>query len=139
MRIQQAQMKILKQMTWTQRQKYQTKPHRQDHLDEWGWLNVEQMADNSTIQLARKAALNQTSAGINAMFNYRETKNARKENKNRIETISTKKRNNLNILDRGRNKHNRLPPELRDRATKPHKYKKMMKAFMKTQNKLQKH
>ena len=97
------------------------------------------MANNSTIQLARKAALNQASSGINAMFEYRENNNTRKENKNRIETVSTKKRNNLNILDRGRNKHNCLPPELRDRATKPHKHKKMMKTYMVTKNRLQKH
>ena len=52
------------------RQKPQDKPNRQDQLDDWGWLNIEQIANNATVQSARQAALNQSSSRINAIFNY---------------------------------------------------------------------
>ena len=100
---------------------------------------MEQLAVNATIQMVRQAAVNKSSKGINEMFAYRGARTTRRDNRYRIESENTYKRGKRNLLNRGKNQYNSLPPELRDMSLKTHSHKKQMKKHMKTLYRLEKH
>ena len=91
---------------------------------------MEQLAVNATIQMVRQAAVNKSSKGINEMFAYRGARTTRRDNRYRIESENTYKRGKRNLLNRGKNQYNSLPPELRDMSLKTHSHKKLIKKRM---------
>ena len=68
-KVQTAQIKAARQLTWTKGAHNVQKSHRQDLLTSLGWMNIDQILNQATIQLVKKAATNQSSAAINRMYN----------------------------------------------------------------------
>ena len=111
-KVQTAQIKAARQLTWTKGAHNVQKSHRQDLLTSLGWMNIDQILNQATIQLVKKAATNQSSAAINRMFNMHDGTTKRPKYKCLIFTADTKKRNAHNILDIGKAAFNQLAPEL---------------------------
>ena len=125
-KIQVAQTKAAKQLLWCGRTKKNQITHRQETLDKAGWMNVQQLTNSATINLIRKAANNESSTGINSMFNYNSNNNIRPNMRNKIKTEPTTRRRTPNILERGTQLFNQLPNELRERMSN-HKFKSKLK------------
>ena len=125
-KIQVAQTKAAKQLLWSGRTKKNQITHRQETLDKAGWMNVQQLTNSATINLIRKAANNESSTGINSMFNYNSNNNIRPNMRNKIKTEPTTRRRTPNILERGTQLFNQLPNELRERMSN-HKFKSKLK------------
>ena len=113
-KIQKAQTRVLRQITWSRRIKFNQKQHRQALFTDWGWMNTKQLTQNATNQVVRKAVRNQSTSEINQMFHFNDQSKSRIKNSSQIKTENTNKRHSPNLLDIGRNGYNNLPLHLRD-------------------------
>ena len=135
-KIQVAQTKAARQILWCGRTKKDKITHRQDSLDQVGWLNVQQLLDMATINLVKKASKNESSTGINSMFSCNNNNNNKRTNEqNKVRTESTTKRKTTNILERGSSLFNSLPNNLRTKMS-THKFKFELKNHIKEHNHL---
>ena len=138
-KVQKAQTRALRQISWTARTNYGAKPHRQQMFSKWWWLNTQQLLERATIQLVIKARNNKSSDGINQMFTTNDSSRQRPANRHKIQTINTRKRNTRNILDKGRNSFNHLPLYLREPNLKPLQHKKELKKHIELRHLLPEH
>ena len=129
-KIQKAQTRVLRQITWSRRIKFNQKQHRQALFTDWGWMNTKQLTQNATNQVVRKAVRNQSTSEINQMFHFNDQSKSRIKNSSQIKTENTNKRHSPNLLDIGRNGYNNLPLHLRDLSLNIFLHKKKSKIEM---------
>ena len=129
-KVQSAQTRALRQITWTGKTKKHNRTHRQALYNKWGWANTKQLIQRANVQLVRKAAINTSSERINQMFKIQNTPNMRPGQQHKIKTNNTNHRKQHNILDAGRNSYNSLPLPIRDTTTKNHQFKKQTKTHI---------
>ena len=129
-KIQSAQTKAARAITWHPGLKYSTKPHRQELLLRLGWKNVQQMSNTATVQIVKLASKNQSSEGINLMFAKNPVERKRSHLSHFISTFSTKYRKGINFLDRGRSQFNQLPLDLRDNSRSRYGFKRGLKSYI---------
>ena len=138
-KVQAAQIKVARAITWHRRLKYSEKPHRQILLLQLGWNNIQQMTHSATVQLVKRASNNQSSMGINSMFTKQTTENKRSHLSHCVSTMCRKKRKKLNFLDNGRAKYNGLPLILRNNSLSKYGFKHVLKQHISEQFFLQQH
>ena len=138
-KIQSAQTRAARQINWTKGSGLIAKPHRQDLLEEIGWLNATQISQMAIIQLVKKASTNVAPEGINKMFMKSDDNKKRTKYQHLIHTINTKKRLSKNIIDYGRKAFNQLPIELRKDNMKKMHFKRELKLYIKDHFHLTRH
>ena len=97
------------------------------------------MANQATIQLVSKALNKRSSTEISAMFKWKDSGSTRQHGSHQVKTESTLKRKGPNLLDRGRELHNKLPLTLRNNSLKPGAFKRSLKVHTLDNNQLLKH
>ena len=102
-------------------------------------MNVTQLTNSAIINTVRKAANKESTKEINKMFSLRNNETTRMDNVFKIETELTNKRRGKNILDIGKQTYNSQPPLLRSPFISKFSYKKQLKLWIKTTNKLIEH
>ena len=118
-RIQTAQTRAARQITWHRRTSKEELEHRQTLFESIGWLNVTQIANQSTLQIVSKALNKRTSKGINQMFTWKEAGSRREAGSHQATTENTNKRKGPTLLDKGRELFNKLPLNLCNNSLKP--------------------
>ena len=138
-KIQAAQTKAARAITWQGARGSKNKISRQDLLNSLGWMNVQQIADSASLMMVRQATLNSSAIGINHMFNINIGRLKRAQFQNIISTKNTKKRKGVNFLDRGRDLFNELPVLLRDTKVSKFTFKKGVKSYISDRHHLPRH
>ena len=139
LKVQAAQMKAARVVTWVRRQKYNQKQHRQELLSQLGWLNVQQMCNSATMLMVRQAIRMQSSRGINRMFKKESAMEKREHLQHRVITKNTIRRKGVNFLDSARSLYNNLPFNLRNDSLSKIGYKRELKKYVTEHYLLEKH
>ena len=129
-KIQAAQTRAARAISWPGRKQTKDKISRQDLFQSLGWPNVLQIAHNATVTIVRQATCNRSATGINSMFSTRKGTQKRNQHKHTITTKNTSKRKGSNFLDCGRKQYNQLPLQLRDTTTSKYMFKKGLKSHL---------
>ena len=138
-RIQTAQTRAARRITWQGRSSKTKLDHRQVMFESLGWLNATQMANQATIQIVQKSLNNRSATAINNMFRWKPRGTGRNPTSYQASTISTIKRKGSNLLDNGRSLFNQLPLRLRNNSMKPSTFKRELKLYTLDNNQLLSH
>ena len=138
-RIQSAQTRAARQITWVRRTRKTQLEHRQTLFEKLGWLNTTQMANQAIISTVNKAINNRSSQEINEICTWRNTQLKRDQHSHQITVVNTTKRTGPNLLDKGSELYYAMPLKLQDNGLKPYQFKKQLKEYIKDNYQLIKH
>ena len=116
-----------------------TKGHRQTLLNNLNWPNVKQIISSSILNLTKKAIMNESSRGINNLFQINHPLNPRKTKKSRITHKGSIKRDIHTLSGNATQMYNALPERLKSKDLSASQFKRQLKGFMRNKKLLEKH